>query len=196
MDGIHISQCYFTAPDANTNAFGLYADKPDGTNLIQNIWFLDNIVENMGNSGMCFQNHLLDDPAWRIRNFWVERNLFRNMGQTSSLYGMIGTYTGRMANGWVRNNIGDNLPGHRLEMASGNYNVHFIETASETLHVVATAVRPIPYRSLAVACLKFLTTPAVLIGKFSSWSCRNWGLFSAIWRDSSSATIVLIWRTA
>lgn len=126
VDGIHISQCYFTAPDANTNAFGLYADKPDGTNLIQNIWFLDNIVENMGNSGMCFQNHILDDPAWRIRNFWIERNLFRNMGQTSSLYGMIGTYTGRMANGWVRNNIGDNLLGIGLEMASGNYNVHFI----------------------------------------------------------------------
>lgn len=126
INGITIERCYFTAPDANTNALGLYADKSDGTNMIQNIRFLDNIVEEMGNSGICLQNHKHDVAAWRIRNFWIERNLFKSLGQANSDYGMGATLTGRVANGWVRDNILDDILGIGLEMANGNYNVHFL----------------------------------------------------------------------
>ena len=125
IDGVHIERCYFTAPDCNTNAFGVYADKEDGTNLVQNIKFLHNIVESTG-GGICFQNHLHDTPAWRIKNFWIVQNLFKSIGPINTDYGMGVTLTGRVANGWVVDNMLDDVLDIGLEMANGNHNVHFI----------------------------------------------------------------------
>ncbi|MFO1087638.1 MAG: hypothetical protein U1E21_24010, partial [Reyranellaceae bacterium] len=126
VDGIHVERCYFTAPNCNTNGIGLYADKADGTNLIRNIKILNNRFKSMGVGGICLQNHLHEMPAWRIRNFEIAGNLFENIGTVDPDYGMAATLTGRVADGVVAFNIIDDPLGIGLEMAGGNYNVHFL----------------------------------------------------------------------
>lgn len=91
IDGLTISNCWFTAPEAITN--GVKIVNSDSTRS-KNIHIVGNLFDHLGSLGVEVQNHTYAGGDYRYSDIEVSGNTFRKLGQNSD-YGMAVSFTGR-----------------------------------------------------------------------------------------------------
>jgi hypothetical protein len=109
---INFINCEFTAPNAVTNGFKLYAIVG---NLYTDITFRDNYFHNLGRMAIETVNHPIEDlNGQRITRVIVENNIIEDTGLV--IYGMGVSFSGRNDDCIIRYNTFNNNPTVAIEL--------------------------------------------------------------------------------
>lgn len=96
LTDLTIEKCYFTVPNANTNAIKFNASTASGglanARNYQRVSIVDSTFKDVGRMGIEYLNHYLDGQI-RLFDLSVERNRFENCGLSGS-YGMSASFSG------------------------------------------------------------------------------------------------------
>jgi len=104
IDGLEVSNCEFTCPNAAMNAMGCvqYSTSSNSGQVARNVYIHDNNIHDVGRCGieMLSQGY---DGVFRLFNLTIKNNTFANLG-TQNTYGMATSLSGLFKQVNVENN--------------------------------------------------------------------------------------------